>query len=399
MIWFLALIWPFGALVYSAKNIKSRNFVIASLAMAVMLGMSIDVVESENYSADITRFLSHAANYKYIPWAWIFMEKDFFLGLSGKLLSQISDNLTFLAICYYVMYIILFLLCFKIIIKNYSKYYGKRSLFYIAGLFLVVPFTFFNSLRFALATYYFVWCMLEIFFNNKKKFYGLILLSPIFHFSFLMLIPLPFLHLFLKNKLRLVWIIYALSIVFSTSSTSYFLHKFAEHNFRGSISESVEIYASEVGLESMSNSYKEQAAYGNFNRTITRTIVDIRNYGIMICVVLLSIAQYKHNKHERRSISYFTLILLLMSLANVAASASNGERFYHITSMVSIYFLFAYLYEDRKKIRSFYSKNKCFFMILFSLGILYGIIYIFVSRNAYSYVQLVFGNICTSILF
>ena len=169
MIFLLSLLWPMGAYIYSLRDVRTKGFVVASLFMAIMLGLTVEVYAFSGYNSDIIRNLQRAADAQYYTWIQIFLEKDFFLSVSGKLLCMISDNLRFLAVCYYILYTILFLLGFRIIIQKYEQHRVPK--YFIYALFLITPFTFFNSLRFAFGTFYFIWCMLEIFFNQRKLFY------------------------------------------------------------------------------------------------------------------------------------------------------------------------------------------------------------------------------------
>ena len=394
MIFLLSLLWPMGAYIYSLRDVRTKGFVVASLFMAIMLGLTVEVYAFSGYNSDIIRNLQRAADAQYYTWIQIFLEKDFFLSVSGKLLCMISDNLRFLAVCYYILYTILFLLGFRIIIQKYEQHRVPK--YFIYALFLITPFTFFNSLRFAFGTFYFIWCMLEIFFNQRKLFYGLILLTLIFHFSFFILLPLPFLYFYLKNKIKILWCIFIMSLIFQTASTSTMINKFAENNLSKSVSSTVSIYASEDGRETMIANYEDASKKGNDNRKVSRFLVDVRAYVIMSGVVLLSLLLYRKNHKDKKATSYFTLIILLFSLANIVASASNGERFYHVTSLFSLYMLFAFLMEDGAI--KIYHKYKYIFNTLFIVGILYGVVFIYISRIGYSFIELFFSNVIFTVI-
>lgn len=392
MIYLLAIVWPFAAFLWSIRDFNYRNFRIGVLAIAVMFGLCIQIVATQTFQADITRNLEHAAAYKNIPWIGIFLEKDFFIGVSGKLLCYISDNLRFLAVCYTLIKTLLFLQCVRVVVANISVPENRIGLLSLLAMIFVVTFYDVNSLRFAIASVYFVWCSLEILVNRKKWFYVWILAAPFIHYGFWVMAPLPVLYLLLKNRTVLVWSFFVLSILFSTATTSILINDFVEENMTEEISESVGGYASEEGLEAMSERYAEGGRTGNLNRAISRTMVDVRNYGVMICVVLFSIYGFRKRKDNEKLNQLMNFLLIAYSLANIANSNSQGSRFYLLTAEIAVFLLVYLIYKNDMFYVEFYKRYKTFIKIMFYLVIITALLYLFIGRDAMNLKGIVFGN-------
>ena len=418
MIYVLGVIWPFAALVLSIRNFNYRDFCIGVLSVAVMFGLCIQVYATKTFDADITRNLAIAASYQYKSWAEIFMERDYFIGISGKLLCYINDDLRFLAVCYTLTKAILFLRCVGVVINHNSLLYKKIGLLSILALIFVFSFYDINSTRFVIAMAFFVWCSLEILVNQKKIFYVLILISPFIHYGFWIFAPIPFIYILLKNRTRLVWILFALSFVYSTAGTSVWINDIVEDNMNEEIAKSVEGYASERGLEGMAERYTESARRGNTNRAISRLMVDIRNYGVMICTALFSVYAFRRKnknttingliqkksknttinqiiqkKNKNTTINQLmNYLLIVYSLANIANSNSQGIRFYLVAAVVVIFLLVYIKNNNEVFFVKFYKANKQLINIAYILVVLTGAIYLFIARDSFNLIGVMFGN-------
>ena len=388
----VAIIWPFAALVLAIRDFSYRNFRIGVLATAVMFGLCIQVYATQTYQHDLTRNLALAAVYKDIPWTSIFLERDWFIGISGKLLCYISDNLRFLAVCYILIKALLFLRCVRIVIDNISPATKRIDLLSILAMIFIVAFYDINSLRFSIASVFFLWCSLEILINQKKWFYVVILAAPFIHYGFWILAPIPVLYLLLKNRTVLVWIFFVLSIIFSTATTSIWINGFVEENMTEEVSRSVSGYASERNLEMMAEKYAEGARTGNLNRAISRSMVDVRNYGVMICVVLFSIYGFRKRKKNNRLNQLMNFLLIAYSLANIANSNSQGIRFYLVVAELAVFLLVYLMYQDDMFCVEFYKKHKTFIKIMFYLVIITAVMYLVIGRNGLNLIGVIFGN-------
>ena len=85
--WIYSLLWPFGTFIASIHRYKYRNFVIASLGIAIMYALCMQVTATASFDADITRNLRNAADSQYDSWGDIFLNKDFLTSIISKVAS------------------------------------------------------------------------------------------------------------------------------------------------------------------------------------------------------------------------------------------------------------------------------------------------------------------------
>lgn len=364
-----------------------------------MFGFSMNINYSDSYASDIIRNLDHVVEYSTLPWEAIFLQKDIYLGATAKIFTIFTTDRHILCALYYMIFCTLFIACLDVILRYYTiKRQNLRSLFLLICVFLIEPYYNFNSIRFSTATLFYTWCLLKLYLENDRRFLYLIILTPIIHFGYLIMVPVPFIHKFVKDRIKIAWVILILSFIISGSSTSYFINNYVEFHFSGGIAESVSTYASEEGLATMTERYQDLSDSGNANRAFSRMIVTLRDYGIMIGAILLSYLCYKRKDED--SIRLMTLIILMFSMANIASSADNGDRFIFTTDVFVIYYLFYLVYKDKKEnVYGLSGYGSFVINILFTITAIYGLSYIMVTRATYNYTQLLLGNVISAYIF
>lgn len=396
----LYLVWPFAAFVYSLKQVGKVEFYTIFLLMSVFLGLNMYVSGENGFSGDITRYLVDVRLYKHIPWVQIFAEKDFFLGATGKIFSQLSTNPRFLCVVYYLIYTWWFLQAFSIVTRHFRLERTLWTCLCLFSILTVLPFSYFNALRFAMATMLYLWVILEILINKRKIFYAIIFFVPIIHFAYWVMVPLPFLWLFLRNHLMGVLVIFLISFAFSTASTSYTIYNIVEKNFDETVTGSISGYASEEGRENMVQRYNDLAEGGSVLRAISRWGYSVRNNTVMIIVVLLTLAGYRSMRKDRAYRRTMTLFLLAASTANIASSVSNGDRFYHIVSAIIVFVFFYAINTNNDEYTAFKSflKRHIFYLNILIVAVsIYGVMTLYMGRVAFSYPSLLFGNVFFSL--
>lgn len=378
---FLSLLWPFGAFIISIYRYKYRNFAIASLLLAIMYALCMQVFSNDLFNADITRNLQAVSRSQYLSWTEIFLKKDFFLSFMGKLLCYISDDIRFLGVCFVVINTIIFLRCFYILDQKVDSITYQLKPFSIVLIVLAFCFWDINSLRFKIATTFYIWCVLEYFINRRTLFRYLSILSPFIHFGFFIAV-IPFLlYKWLKDKIKLIWVIFFVSFFLATPSVSLYMDQFSREYLSESISESVSIYSSEEGLENMAKFYEKGKQEGNLNRIISRSMVEVRNYTVMACVFALSFWFYRYRRSEVSLNRRLNFLLLFCSFANIASSNSQGQRFYEIVAILAICFFILIKYQMRFNLRSILIL-KFLIMITFIIVSVNSLLYIYIGREA-----------------
>lgn len=398
MYFVLYLISPLFALLLSFHNIKSKQFYFVFLLMAIYMGLVLNV----DSGGDMSRYLDYPSIWKGKDWSMIFLERDYVFPILSKLFSYITTDRHCFGSFIIVIYAALYLQSFKIVtefVLNQSSIWYYISTF---AIFLILPYSRVFAMRFALASSLYLWCILEIIVKKNKRFYWIIMLVPLMHYSFLIMVLLPFLHLLLKKRLLLCMILFGASFVLNTPRVAYFINDFAVSYLPQGTSDAVDSYASEEGLEYMNNRDADGARYGNTRRAILGSIQEGKTYVIMFAMVLILIFSYKEIKKDKFLVELFTMMLLFFTMSNIASSASRGDRFLNVGCALTVFVLYRMSHHEvmELNLKQLVSKNinRVILSIIFLTAIIYGIMYNYAMRWDYDYTLLCFGNPVLAIL-
>ena len=387
-----SLLWPFGTFLASIRKYKYRNFAIASFGIAIMYALCMQVTSTATFDADITRNLQNAADSQYKTWVDIFLEKDFLTSIIGKLACYVSDDLRFLGVIFEILNTLMFLRCIQIIETKVKSYGLRMSPLWITILVLAFSFWEINSLRFKLATTFYVWCALEYFMNEKSRFKYYSILSPFIHFGYFIVVPPLLIYGWLKDRTIVVWMIFAVSFFLTTPAVSLYINSMTQEYMSESVANSVEGYASERGLEGMAERYAEGARMGNLNRAISRSMVDIRNYTVMACVGLLSLLCYRSKNKNKEMVRILNFLLLFYAFSNVANSNSQGVRFFATAALLAVCFFIVFIAKSKNENAVSITYKRlyiigCFIVCLTTL------MHLYIGRDAANLGSVMFNNI------
>lgn len=390
--WMFSLLWPFGTFLASIRKYKYRNFAIASLGIAIMYALCMQVTSTATFDADITRNLQNAADSQYKTWVDIFLEKDFLTSIIGKLACHVSDDLRFLGVIFEILNTLMFLRCIQIIETKVKSYGLRMSPLWITILVLAFSFWEINSLRFKLATTFYVWCALEYFMNEKSRFKYYSILSPFIHFGYFIAVPALIIYGWLKDRTKVVWMIFAVSFFLTTPAVSLYINSMTQEYMSESVANSVEGYASERGLEGMAERYAEGARMGNLNRAISRSMVDIRNYTVMACVGLLSLLCSRCKNKNKDMVRILNFLLLFYAFSNLANSNSQGVRFYATAALLAVCFFIVFIAKS-KNINELSITYKRLYIIGCFIVCLTTLMHLYIGRDAANLGSVMFNNI------
>lgn len=390
--WIYSLLWPFGTFLASIRQYKYRNFAIASLGIAIMYALCMQVTSTASFDADITRNLQNAADSQYKTWGDIFLEKDFFTSIVSKLACYVSDDLRFLGVIFEILNTLMFLRCIQIIEKKVKSYGLNKTSFWITVLVLAFSFWEINSLRFKLATTFYTGCALEYFLNGNNRFKYYSILSPFIHFGYFIVVPPLLIYGWLKDRTKVVWMIFAVSFFLTTPAVSLYINSMSQEYMSESVAQNVEGYASERGLEGMAERYAEGARTGNTNRAISRSMVDIRNYAVMACVGLLSLLCYRSKNKNEEMVRILNYLLLFYSFSNVANSNSQGQRFYATAALLAVCFFIIFIAKSQNK-NAVSTAHKRLYTIGCFIVCITTLMYLYIGRDAANLSSVMFNNI------
>lgn len=390
--WIFSLLWPFGTFIVSIRRYKYSNFVIASLGIAIMYALCMQVSATASFDADITRNLQNAADSQYKTWGDIFLEKDFFTSIVGKLACYVSDDLRFLGVIFEILNTLMFLRCIQIIEKKVKSYGLNMTSFWITVLVLAFSFWEINSLRFKLATTFYTWCALEYFLNGNNRFKYYSILSPFIHFGYFIAVPPLIIYGWLKDRTKVVWMIFAVSFFLTTPAVSLYINSMSQEYMSESVAQNVEGYASERGLEGMAETYAEGARTGNLNRAISRSMVDIRNYTVMACVGLLSLLCYRSKNKNKEMVRILNFLLLFYAFSNVANSNSQGIRFFATAALLAVCFFIVFRAKSQNENAVSITHKRLFIIGCFIVCIT-TLMHLYIGRDAANLSSVMFNNI------
>ena len=387
-----SLLWPFGTFLASICKYKYRNFAIASLGIAIMYALCMQVTSTAIFDADITRNLQNAADSQYKTWVDIFLEKDFLTSVIGKLACYVSDDLRFLGVIFEILNTLMFLRCILIIETKVKSYGLSMSPLCITVLVLAFSFWEINSLRFTLATTFYVWCTLEYFMNGKSRFKYYSILAPFIHFGYFIAVPALIIYGWLKDRTKVVWMIFAVSFFLTTPAVSLYINSMTQEYMSESVANSVEGYASERGLEGMAERYAEGARMGNLNRAISRSMVDIRNYTVMACVGLLSLLCSRSKNKNKDMVRILNYLLLFYAFSNLANSNSQGVRFYATAALLAVCFFILFIAKS-KNVDELSITYKRLYIIGCFIVCITTLMHLYIGRDAANLGSVMFNNI------
>ena len=387
-----SLLWPFGTFLASICKYKYRNFAIASLGIAIMYALCMQVTSTAIFDADITRNLQNAADSQYKTWVDIFLEKDFLTSIIGKLACHVSDDLRFLGVIFEILNTLMFLRCIQIIETKVKSYGLRMSPLWITILVLAFSFWEINSLRFKLATTFYVWCALEYFMNEKSRFKYYSILSPFIHFGYFIVVPPLLIYGWLKDRTIVVWMIFAVSFFLTTPAVSLYINSMTQEYMSESVAKNVEGYASERGLEGMAERYAEGARMGNLNRAISRSMVDIRNYTVMACVGLLSLLCSRSKNKNKDMVRILNYLLLFYAFSNLANSNSQGVRFYATAALLAVCFFILFIAKS-KNVDELSITYKRLYIIGCFIVCITTLMHLYIGRDAANLGSVMFNNI------
>lgn len=387
----LFLLYPLLLFLDSFKSPSSKHFRQAFLLMGIFMGMVLQL----DSGGDMERYAHSVVFYSRQSWIYILTEeKDLLFPLYAKLFSYLSTSVRLFIISLYTLYTMLFLNVYECVLGHIKWENKIVNYFLLIGFFLIYNYAFFFSIRFSFATLLLSLCSLKIVLEKSNRYYLIMFVCPLIHYSFAIILVAIVIHNFIGNKLGLCVSIFLVSFVLTTPAVSYYINTVAQQYLPEQTSSVVSLYASEKGLDYMNNRDAAGAAKLSIKGQIAFLILNYKNYIFTYGLLLLCLLRFFQIKKSHILTSIFTYLLLFYAMTNVASSASRGDRFFNVGSSLIIYFLFVLLLykNEDSDIESFLRSNRVIIYALFIVAIIFGIAYIYALRWDYDYLMLFLGN-------
>lgn len=215
---FLFIISPFFAFLYSLRTMRTKSSYVVFFLFAVFFGMAFSVPSGTNatFTGDGADYREWFDRYKLID-SYTFIndfegflsfdegKKDFYFDTIAYYTTRITDN-------YHVMFMVFAIVFAFFMLKSFRFLTAERNLtFSIAGLILSYWFTSnqifnINGVRFWTAAWVGIYAIFQIFRNNNKRYWMLLLITPYFHGSFWFFIGVLLLAQ-LTKRFEKIWVV------------------------------------------------------------------------------------------------------------------------------------------------------------------------------------------------
>lgn len=395
----LAVLFPFAGLVYSLYNWRkpwSKNVfwivcIYLGLIMILITGGSLEntgrdtaryVMWFQQISQSQASLLDIIGNYGQGE-----RSLDLYQPISAWLVSRFTDNSHILFVVYAFVFGFFYSRNVWYILDKHSVSYSKITIIAIALLFLVCPIWSIAAVRMWTAAQIFTFGLLPYLLEKDKSRLIWIILTPLFHFSFLYITALSLLFIILLNRaknidryIRIAAIIFIATLFLdslSLSSVESFLTNISPSGFANRIVS----YTDEDYAAAVQQSEDQRNWYVNASNTIL-------SWGLAI--IMISMVPKKNRS------GYSVDLLLLYSLligtfANLVSSIPVGYRFMIVANMFSVSLFLIYLFRKGTPV------PKYIFIVAFALCIPLMVEF----RKGFDYypISLFFGNFFTYGLF
>lgn len=395
----LAVLFPFAGLVYSLYNWQkpwSKNVfwivcIYLGLIMILITGNGLEdtgrdtaryVMWFQQISQSQTSLWDIIGNYGQSE-----RSLDLYQPISAWLVSRFTNNSHILFAVYAFVFGFFYSRNVWYILDKHSNSYSRIAIIAITLLFLVCPIWKISAVRMWTAAQVFTFGLLPYLLEKDKSRLIWVILTPLFHFSFLYITALSLLFIILLNRaknldryIRIAAIIFIATLFLdslSLSSVESFLTNISPSGFANRIvSYTDEDYAAVVQL-----SEDQRNWYVNASNTIL-------SWGLAIIMISLI---PKKNRSEYDIDSLLLYSFLIGSFANAVSSIPSGYRFSIIANMFSVPIFLLYLFKKQTHIPKY----------IFVIALTLCIPLIVELRKAFDYysISLFFGNFVTYGLF
>lgn len=393
----IAMLWPFGALLFSLRNVRSEQSKIILFVFCLWIGAiyifndsygsmeTATVTSNDGYKIALQFHYAHAQDVDFVTFfknRSMHDSMDFFQITSIYFLSRLTDNprLWFLYIAFiYAFFYVNNIWYVLSRCKNPVKWYCGL---FIALLFFCIPITEgLNASRMNLAIQIYLYGLLPYLLDDDKKKLWISCLCLLVHFSMILPVALLLLFFFLPKKNLTPYIV----LFF----ISFFIQQLDIGFIKGALTylplgyeDRAGLYLDDLTVEA-EEVWKQQSS---FIYTLSR------NSKQYICFIVMAFMFFFNRKalESTRWKKLLVFSLLIYSIANILALLPSGYRFLRISNSLLISWIVLSMNEEI----SYGLKNLIGFvspLIAFSI--------VFMIRTMFDYVgfEVFWGNFITTI--
>lgn len=341
---------PFLAFIYSLWRLNTKSSYLVFLLTGIFFGMALSVNYEDTLDAarhriyfELDYFITKDEYYERIISYFSFDSsiKDIYRHTISFCISRFTSN--------YHWYFAGIAAIYGYFSLKSLRYFTSLKAFRFSFLMLILLYIFLkqdifniNGVRFWTAGWLAIYCIFQIFVSNNKKYFFILLLTPLIHISFWLIPPLVILTIFynnffkLKGKDSILYIIYSFSFVFSLFSLSIL----------NSISDYLPpVFNKLIGIYTDSEYMNE---INDFERTLTGMYSRIGKQILINIMVVCFIFNRSFIINDRNIRELFYFLILMLSFVNIFMFIpSLGTRFFGFL-FPFIAFLWLYMFMDKK---------------------------------------------------
>lgn len=321
------MISPFLSFLYSLRTMNTRSSYVVFFLFAIFFGMAFTVsgeLEGMQYYIDGVFYRMDFENYCFSNKNLFIRDWNEYIGLKGDIkdfyfnvvafgVSRISNNyhLMFMVIAMVFAYFQLKSLAFFTKEKNYQNCIFTLVL---ALIFCWNQIFNINGARYNTAAWVFVYCVFQLFLNNNKKYFFLLVLTPFIHAAFFVYSAFLVIAYWLKGKSRF-WKV-AFIVSFFVSSLSTVLMRYVQAFLPDVLAVFVDNYT--IGAGNAENSLVNTSSMSGFLMSISSIYANF----LMLWLVL----KYRNNTDEKTNRIYSAFLILATFMNFFMPISSLGGR-------------------------------------------------------------------------
>ncbi len=219
----LEIIWPFGGVFFATQRRLKEYSTIIYIFLAAFFGY----VYTPAPESDMVRYVEDFLRFSEFDWSTLVDKitrgefSDYYVVLTSYFVSGFSKNPHLFLAFVTSVFAFFYLKCIELILKNFLVTRSLYSRLLIFILYFYVPIFFINGLRFYTAFYVFCYCVVQISFLHKEKFYFLLLLTPLIHISFVASVLIYLVFAVFGQRRIIAYSMIVISIFFSASAFDF----------------------------------------------------------------------------------------------------------------------------------------------------------------------------------
>jgi hypothetical protein len=352
--WILFFLLPFFAALYSVWSYRAKWAKNVLWAFVIFYGTTFSTSEEtskhELGSADIYRYAAEVEELHKEPmtinlaleYFYETGEADILRTLIAIIVSRFTDKMNVLTTVYAIIFGFFMSRNLWYLFERIKQKMSWVIIMLLLAYFLADPFWFINGFRFNTAMHIYLYGMLPLLFEKKKKGIFISTTTILVHYSFVFPVFIMLLYLLVGNRMAIYFYFFVFSIFFSGINVKQ-LNGFIEKNFPDVFVERSKTYRDEERVNEFREKDEDYLPGGKKKVWYAVWYQKALIWSLTALFLVLYILYRSNIKADSKLLRLFCFTLLLWGFANITSSMPSGGRFLSIVSLFALAFLVLYL--------------------------------------------------------